>query len=259
MIRSRIFVAVALAVVMGVSSAYAQHRGGGRARGGAAVVGRAAPRGEVRTAPRVYSAPRVARAAPVRFYQPYYSFRPRWNLGFGLWLGYPVRYTSYYGYYNPSYYYPYYPYPYGYASPYPYSYPSTYPTYPPPAYPPPAYPPATYPPATYPPGAYPPSAYPPASTQPAYPQSGYPPQGSISPSQPNTGGMSFEIQPLDALVYVDGRYVGMVGQFSPTSQPLGLTADRHHIQITAPGYRTMDFEADIVAGEVIPYQGTLER
>ena len=253
MIRSRIFVAAALALVVGVSSAHAQHRGGGRARGGAVVVGQAAPRGEGRAVPRVYSAPRayvaprVVRVAPMRFYQPYYAFRPRLSLGFGLWLGYPVRYTSYYGYYNP-FYYSYYPYPYGYAYPYPYSYPSTYPAYPPPAYPSPAYP----------PGAYPPSAYPPASKQPVYPQSGYPPQGSISPSQPNSGGISFEIQPSNGQIYVDGRYAGTVGQFSPTSQPLGLTAGRHHIQIIAPGYRPMDFDADIVAGEVLPYQGTLE-
>lgn len=262
MIRSRMFVAASLALLVGVSAADAQHRGGGRARGGAVVVGRAAPRGEARAAPRVYSAPRVytasrgVRAAPIRFYQPYYTFRPRLSLSFGLSLGYPVRYTSYYGYYDPFYY----PnYPYAYAYPYPYSYPSTYPAYPPPAYPPPAYPPQAYPPS-----AYPGSAYPPASTQPAYPQSGYPqsgypPRGSISPSQPNTGGISFEIQPSDAQVYVDGQYVGTVGQFTSTSQPLGLTAGRHHIQITAPGYRTMDLDADIVAGEVLPYQGTLAR
>ena len=255
MIRSRMFIAASLALLVGVSSADAQHRAGGRARGGAVVVGRAAPRGEARAAPRVYSAPRayaaprVVRVAPIRFYQPYYTFRPRLSLGFGFSLGYPVRYTSYYGYYDP-FYDPYYPY--ASAYPYPYSYPSTYPAYP-------AYPPQAYPPQAYPPSAYPPSAYPPASTQPGYPQSGYPPQGSIRPSQPNTGGISFEIQPSDAQVYVDGQYVGTVGQFTSTSQPLGLTAGRHHIQITAPGYRTMDLDADIVAGEVLPYQGTLAR
>ena len=257
MIRSRMFIAASLALLVGVSSADAQHRGGGRARGGAVVVGRAAPRGESRAAPRVYSAPRVyaaprvVRAAPIRFYQPYYTFRRRLSLGFGLSLGYPVRYTSYYGYYDP-FYDPYYPY--ASAYPYPYSYPSTYP-----AYPPPAYPPQAYPPQAYPPSAYPPSAYPPASTPPGYPQSGYPPQGSISPSQSNSGGISFEIQPSDARVYVDGQYVGTVGQFTSTSQPLGLTAGRHRVQITAPGYRTMDLDADIVAGEVLPYQGTLAR
>jgi len=253
MVRSRLFTILALALLVGVSSAYAQHRGGGQARGGSVAVGRAVPRGAVRVAPRVYAAPRVVRAAPVRFYQPYYSFRPRVNLGFGLWLGYPVRYTSYYGYYDPFYY------PYS-----PYAYPYPYPAYPPAAYPPAPYPPTGYPPSAYPPSAYPPSAYPssaypPVSTQPAYPQSGYPPQGSISPSQPNMGGISFDIQPFDAQVSVDGRYVGTVGQFTSTSQPLGLTAGRHHIQITAPGYRPMDLDADIVAGEVLPYQGTLER
>jgi hypothetical protein len=73
------------------------------------------------------------------------------------------------------------------------------------------------------------------------------------------GGVSFDIQPSDAQVYVDGQYVGTVGQFTPTSQPIGLTAGRHHIQITAQGYHTMEFDADVVAGEVLPYQGTLER
>jgi len=268
--RSQMFIAVVLALAVGVSTdAYAQRHGnGGRARGGAPATGRAtpraegapraqappraqaAPRAEVRggvvAGPRAYS-PRVVRVAPVRFYQPYYTFRPRLSLGFGLWLGYPVRYTSYYGYYNPYYY----PYPYD-----PYAYPYGYPAAPYPAYPPSAYPPA------YPPTAYPPSAYPPAAPSGTYPQSGYPaqpPQGSISASQANTGGVSFEIQPSDAQVSVDGQYVGTVGQFTPTSQPLGLTAGRHHIQISAPGYRTMDFDVDVVAGEVLPYQGALER
>ena len=40
------------------------------------------------------------------YYRPYYAFRPRLSLGFGLWAGYPVAYPSYY-------------YPYGYAAPYP--------------------------------------------------------------------------------------------------------------------------------------------
>ena len=267
---SRMFVATSLALLVVVAPASAQHRGGGgRVRGGAVVVGRAAPRGEVRggprgyAAPRVYAAPRAVRVAPMRFYRPYYTFRPHLSIGVGLFVGYPVRYTSYYGYYDPfyySYYPPGYAYPYPYRYPYPYSYPSPYPAYPPPAYPPTAYPPSAYP--SYPPGspqpAYPPSGYT-GSTQTSYPQSGYPPQGSISPSQPNTGGISFEMQPSDAQIYVDGRYVGTVGQFSPTSQPLGLTAGRHHIRITAPGYRSMEFDADIVGGEVLPYQGALER
>ena len=239
-------------VLVGTATADAQARG--RARGNGVVVGRAVPRGGVRSAPRVVAGSRVVRVAPVRFYQPYYTFRPRLNLGFGLWLGYPVAYTLYYGYYNPSPLQPVPPVRVSVSS-------GTVSTVsvagvPERAYPPPPYPPAAYPPASYPPSAYPPPA--------SYPQSPYPPssyqQGSVAaqPSQP-TGGMSFEITPADAQLYVDGQNVGTVGQFTPTSQPLGLTAGRHHIQITAPGYRTMELDANIIAGEVLPYQGTLGR
>jgi hypothetical protein len=43
------------------------------------------------------------------------------------------------------------------------------------------------------------------------------------------------------------------------TQPLGLEAGSHHIELSAPGYQLLSFDVDIVAGEVIPYQGTLER
>ena len=79
------------------------------------------------------------------------------------------------------------------------------------------------------------------------------------PPQANTGGVSFEISPSTGEVLVDGSYVGTVGQFTPTTQPLSLTPGSHRIEIRAPGYRTMDFEVDIVAGQVIPYQGALQR
>jgi len=261
----RVFVIAGVMTILVGPAARAEAQDRGRARGDRVAVGRAVPRGAVRSGPRVVVAPRYARVAPVRFYRPYYAFRPRLNLGFGLWLGYPVAYRTYsgYGYYNPYYAYGY-PYP---AAAYP-AYP--YPAYPPGAYPPPAvYPPAPYypPSSTYPQSPYPPSAtypqspYPPSAT---YPQSPYPPsqypQGAVT-AQPNqgTGGMSFEITPGDAQVYVDGQYVGTVNQFTPTSQPLGLTPGRHHVQISAPGYRTMEFDVNILAGEVLPYQGALAR
>jgi hypothetical protein len=73
------------------------------------------------------------------------------------------------------------------------------------------------------------------------------------------GGMSFEVTPSTAQLFVDGAMVGTVGQFTPTTQPLGVAAGRHHIEVRASGYRTMSFDVDIVAGQVIPYQGALER
>jgi hypothetical protein len=187
--------------------------------------------------------------APVQFYRPYYSFRPRLSLGLGLWAGYPFAYS--YGFYDP-FYYPY-GYGYGYVSPYaygPYGYnaPNGYST-------PNGYPPFGYPGTTSP---YPPASnYPPSSNQ----SGGDGPQASIGvqSGQANTGGMSFEITPNTAQLFVDGTQVGTVGQFTPTSQPLGLVAGHHQIEVRAPGFQTMAFEVDIIAGQVIPYQGAMER
>jgi hypothetical protein len=88
-----------------------------------------------------------------------------------------------------------------------------------------------------------------------------PPSGSMSvqPSQSNMGGLSFEITPDTAEVWVDGNYAGTVDQFTPNSQPLGLTAGRHHIELREPGYQVIAFEVDIVPGQVIPYSGALEN
>jgi len=165
--------------------------------------------------------------APIHFYRPYYSFRPRVSLGFGLWVGYPVPY------YDPYY----------------------YPSY--------GYPAATYP-------AYPPSAYPAApyqqNPQTISPQTAPEPFDDddnnsldVQPAQANTGGLSFDITPGEAEVVIDGKRVGTVDQFTPTSQPLGLLAGRHRVEVRAPGYKTITFEVNIVAGQVIPYQGKLER
>jgi hypothetical protein len=183
------------------------------------------------------------RYAPVRFYRPYYSFRPHVSIGFGLWAGYPFAYS--YGYYDPFYG------PYGYVAPY---------SYPPYAY---SYPSTAYP-GNPPASSYPPvSNYPPSSQGPAYPSSQQAPQNSIGvqpgTAEANMGGLSFEITPNTAQLFVDGTLVGTVGQFTPTSQPLGLTAARHHVEVRAPGYQTMSFDVDITAGQVIPYQGTMER
>jgi len=96
----------------------------------------------------------------------------------------------------------------------------------------------------------------------------YPPYGSTSSiygsvsssvDQTNMGGLSFEITPSSAEVFVDNVRVGTVGEFTATTQPLGLSAGNHHIEIRAAGYRTLAFDVDIIAGEVIPYQGALER
>jgi hypothetical protein len=80
----------------------------------------------------------------------------------------------------------------------------------------------------------------------------------VQPSPPVAyGGISLAILPDDASVSVDGVYVGIVRDFSPTHQPLTLTAGRHHIEVQAEGMVPLAFDVDIAPGEVLPFAGTL--
>jgi hypothetical protein len=186
------------------------------------------------------------------FSQPYYAFQPRTHVGFGLYLGYPVAYPAARFYSNV------YPYPYGY-------YPNTLAT--------PIYPYAAMP------------AYPYASATPGYPYSsplpnystyiptyGSPAPGAITVvpggtsvpatggTQPPaaTGGVSFEITPGDAAVFVDGVYIGRADDFSAMAPPLLLAAGRHHFELRAQGYQPAAFDVDVTPGQVTPYRGTLQ-
>jgi hypothetical protein len=74
-----------------------------------------------------------------------------------------------------------------------------------------------------------------------------------------TGAVSFEVTPGTASVFVDGNYMGTGADFGPSSQPLGLTPGRHHVEIRAEGYQTMIFDADVAVGQITPYRATLQR
>jgi hypothetical protein len=60
-------------------------------------------------------------------------------------------------------------------------------------------------------------------------------------------------------VYIDESDVGPVSNYGPMSQPLTVTPGRHHVEIRRDGYQTLTFEVDAIAGQVIPYQGTMQR
>jgi len=201
--------------------ASAQHRGGGHVQG----VGRPIVRGGV---PGIVG-PRIIRPGFSRpiFARPYYTFRPYTQIRSGLFLGFPVPFPAYSYYVNP------YSYPYG---AYYYSAPQTYPYIPAPPYMGYGWPYSiAIPNAT-------PSAPPPPATS----------------STTRVGGVSFEVTPADAAVFVDGVYVGTAGDFTPTTSPLSLAPGRHRFTLRALGYHSMEFDVDVVGGEVVPYQATLE-
>ena len=41
--------------------------------------------------------------------------------------------------------------------------------------------------------------------------------------------------------------------------PLTIAPGAHRIEIRAAGYQTMAFDVEIVAGQVIPYRGDMQR
>jgi len=71
------------------------------------------------------------------------------------------------------------------------------------------------------------------------------------------GGIVLEIEPIDAAVYVDGAYAGVVADFDGSRQPLTLTAGAHRIEVEEQGLAPLVFDVIVQPGQVIPYRGDL--
>jgi hypothetical protein len=95
----------------------------------------------------------------------------------------------------------------------------------------------------------------------AYPSWYNPYRGSSSsyygPRLARYGGISFDIEPSDTDVFVDGYFVGTAWEFSPYEGPLTLSPGRHRVELRAPGYRYLTFDVNVLPGQVIPYRGRL--
>jgi hypothetical protein len=71
------------------------------------------------------------------------------------------------------------------------------------------------------------------------------------------GGLSFDVGPSDADLWVDGEYVGSVGTFTSYSEPLTLIPGVHQIAIVREGFRTIEWEVTVQPGHVLPYRGRM--
>ena len=173
------------------------------------------------------------------YYRPYYSFVPHFSVGFGLTIGYPVAYSSYYYGGYPAY-------SYGYPAPYGYAYPP-----PPPAY---GYPPASQ--SNYPPQSYPSSGYS-GDNSSGYGYQTQPPTGnsvSVQQARPSSapGGVALEITPSTASVFVDGTYMGTGDEFGPTVR-------RSLARGAIPRGRRSDIRRDRDGGTGPAYQASPQR
>jgi hypothetical protein len=80
-----------------------------------------------------------------------------------------------------------------------------------------------------------------------------------TPVKEEKGVLHLRVKPREAEVYVDGGLVGQVNQFESLFHKLRLEAGVHRVELRAPGYRPLIFNARIVAGESMTYSGTLEK
>jgi hypothetical protein len=102
-----------------------------------------------------------------------------------------------------------------------------------------------------------PTAYPYYSYGYANPSYGYPLSRFGLSAGTAYGGMSFEVDPYDAAIFIDGEYVGVAGDFGPSAQPLTLRSGTYRVEIQASGYEPVMFDVNVLPGQVIPYRGAM--
>ncbi len=76
-------------------------------------------------------------------------------------------------------------------------------------------------------------------------------------SDPYTGFLRLKVKPRDAQVFVDGYYVGLVDHFDGFAQQLRLEEGTYRIEIQHPNYVPTEFEALIVVGEKVIFEGRM--
>lgn len=91
----------------------------------------------------------------------------------------------------------------------------------------------------------------------AYPYgySGY--YGGYGYAPPATGGLRLAMPHLDAEVYVDGYYAGIVDDFDGPLQQLNLEPGPHRIEVRAPGFEAVTFEVNTQLGRTVTYRAAL--
>lgn len=73
------------------------------------------------------------------------------------------------------------------------------------------------------------------------------------------GRLRFEIEPDDAAVYLDDRYVGTAEELGGLARGLRVTPGRHTVTVVRPGYRAKSIEVESRAGRAVDVVVELEK
>jgi hypothetical protein len=73
----------------------------------------------------------------------------------------------------------------------------------------------------------------------------------------NVSGLTFDVYPPTAEVFIDSVYVGIVQDFS-AGRALTVAPGMHRVELHVPGYATATFDVALTAGQVVPYRGELQ-
>ncbi len=72
-----------------------------------------------------------------------------------------------------------------------------------------------------------------------------------------SGGVRLDLPQLDAEVYVDGYYAGIVDDFDGAFQEVPLEPGPHRIEVRSQGFEPISFEVNSQPGRTITYRATL--
>ncbi len=73
------------------------------------------------------------------------------------------------------------------------------------------------------------------------------------------GGLSFQLTPADAEVWIDEAFAGRADQFGPDQEPLPLMPGAHRLELRAAGFEPVIVDVQVPPGQVLPYRGILRR
>lgn len=86
-----------------------------------------------------------------------------------------------------------------------------------------------------------------------------PPQVRVPGEHPAKSRLRLHVEPADAAVYVDDRFVGTAEEIGSLERGIAVSPGKHTVTASRPGFKDRSVEVEVGAGESHPLEITLER